>query len=326
MDYKKAFVVVLATFACVATPSAFAAGASASALPPAVQPSDAASPESSAIPWGLVASSDLIVVGRLANYALKMHREDGQIEEGYVEIDVSKVLKGSFSKGLLHTEYGFSDDLIPFIKASRGAVVMAFLVGGYDGFYHGVVYQLYEPEGAGVLRLDSAESERAVEDELSREKYQVATVPALLNAQVGETRDRVDAAVDKLTSYFEFRRNQGVADLVKIGCKGVPFMALHLNDQRPLGGIMKIPGWQTDWIMTADDFKRVGPKTVGDVLPYLLLWVTSMGPPLRDEKQVDDAVRQKSYQFWLAYIANHIYQRDPGNFGVWQDQCTGLVW
>lgn len=277
--------------------------------------------DTASIPWALVAHSDGIVVGTVTKYSL-----DAQHVEGYVDITVSKVLKGSLPNGPLHTEYGVSGDLGSALKMSQGRPVIAFLMGGADPYLHRQAYQLYEADGVKVLMMDSIESEAAISAEVEREKYQVNTIPAVLNKVSGDTREQVDDAVDKLSSYFKWRRDQGIDDLLKIGCKGVPYIVMRLNSGQPLHGMMHLFEGENDWIWTERNFKQYGPRTVGEALPKVLFQITGIAWQLRDSQQLDDALKQQQYEFWLIYLANHLYQRDPEDFGVWHDDCPGLIW
>lgn len=284
------------------------------------------SPEQESIPWALVAHSDLIVVGKLTGYGHNTALNNGKTQDAYAEIAVSKVLKGSYPNGLLRTAYGINDDLFPFLEHSQGRMVMAFLMGGFDPYLHGPAYQLYEPDGAQVLIPDSPVAEKSVQAELDRERYQIATIPALMADQAGETRQLVDDALDKLSSYFKFRRDQGVDELIKIGCKGVPYIVMDLNDNRPLHGMMHLFEGEGDAIWTSRAFERLGPVTVSDALPRILFQITGVAWQLRERHKQDDDLKKKQYDFWVIYLANHVYQSDPQDFGLWKDQCAGAIW
>lgn len=272
-------------------------------------------------PWSLVAHSDLIVVGTLLEYT-----PDAQHNSGFVDIDVSRVLKGSISIGPIHTEYGVSVDLVPFLKANKGKPIIAFLMGGPDPYLHRISYQLWEGDGAETLMLDSASAEAFVSSEVEREKFEVITIPEILSKQDGDTRNRVDDAVDKLSSYFKWRRNQGIEELLTLGCKGVPYIVPHLFDQRPVHGMMQLFEGENDWIWTTDNFEKWGPRSVGEALPKVLFQITGLAWQLRDSPRLDQEPKQKQYDFWLVYLAKHAYQRDPEDYNVWHDDCVGQVW
>lgn len=281
-------------------------------------------PQPRPAPWNVIAGSDVILVGTIADVIEDpVSAHDPRISDsrsGNLDIIVQKTLKGHAAARLRASYFvsvGWSDALLGNIKDLSGKPAIFYMLVGPDHETHGLWFDMPAVYGASVLTADSPEAEQHIRDELAREPLQ-GSEAALYLAKLdgGVVESQVQAAIDDMASGIQPRIDAGENRLQKLGCDGLPYIVKHMDDRRPFRGIVKGP---SSW----EAYAQYGAKQMSDALVIVLGQIADPVRPERDEFDIDDAERRKMIDAWLLYIAHHRAQAQSEPMAL-DDMCKDL--
>ena len=268
------------------------------------------------MPWNVIAAADYIVVGKLERPALDKGNSNWSI--GSADLQVTRFLKGRAALEKLHFRYlpikGYSDGLHEAVKSMQGKLVIVALVGGHPHGSEELSFEIYAGDGMDGITPDSPAAEQLIRDEMDREPMQATTMATDLTTLNGGAGDKVQAAIESMSSDYESRRDAGVNALLSMDCEAVPYIIKYMNDRRSFLGVLQLPN-PPDFF---EAYAQYDPKEMLEALSMILTWKTGAGRPDHAEVGIDDGERQKVYDYWLVYLA---HQRDWKNSKQWPGRC-----
>lgn len=254
--------------------------------------------------WYMAEAADVVVGGKLHVTPNPDAARDKYAEPLLVTMDVQKVLKGSVSQQKISLHYqAVADQDAQLESQLRSLSGKDAIVFAYTFPDRGYYIDLYFGEDRVIPSTPSAVTE------ITSNLKQGTTVASASDYKSGgDIEGKVTDAINSLASETESTKNDGINQLVNLGCAGVPFIIKHMRDSRPYHGDLALKPRDPN---AFEGLMHYNAKTVYDALSHLLSYIT--GAYFNHSENFNSQTdRDLDYHGWQVYLA-HLGSADLKN-------------